>query len=1053
MSAAAGLLARRSNSTASLAQFYQEHNPNYEQVRGNGEAPELDFCNAFWGEGDAGFEVLMARMRASARTIDDLKGFMKERANIEEEYGKKLAKLAKQTLGKDETGELRAALEALRIETDKQAGGRLKLAGEIRKDVELPIQDMANKLGAMRKNYQSNIEKLHKNKVSQETLVAKAQERYEQDCLRINSYTANTSLVQGKDLEKLQSKLDKVQQTVGGNEREYKTSVKALEETTRKWEVEWKTFCDHVQDLEEERINFIKDNAWNLANAISSVCVTDDESCERIRVALEGFEDVTEIEAFVRGYGTGPKIPDPPLFIDYARGQAYRNDKTARVAKFQRATNRSGMSLPTSALMSSDKSVTVENVTPGEAERTVTMDRPISRATTTTVNPPAVPAQKPPTPSFDSAFVPGAVPNKSSNASDAPAPVALASPMAVPRPPSAFGRPPSVFENMPPAQTGPSAIKPSANMAEEDDPLARQLAELRRDPPAAGSIRRGNSVRRPGSVTGSVNSNHQYRSKSPGPVHPQSQPRQTPQESQPPPERQIPQQLARHRQSYQSHAGRASVDTSLVPPTPGHTAAELAQSKAEHDRRNSRQFPPMQDQGYNSTSDDFGNRPASRPGSVAGHAPRAPTPVFMQPPVIPAATVADQVLDQYHQALPGERSRSRAGTANSRPGSRMGGDSGDPEPVQPTGQAPRPNSVREGFVGIGAGGRSPSPQPGAYQSLTSPPVEQTRSTTPGGSWNATHRYSQSQGPGSQPGTLHRPQSQSTRYSIHGNPSQSSHAIQDQRQSTYGANQAQIPQAQPGSLSGQNGYGSAAANSRYGSVTSPGQSAIQQFTSPAPYGQPAPQVNPYSPAPVVQSPTGFPVPGQPPYQRPTSTQPGYPPVNSAQTAVYTVQQGQYRPSSTAPAPLAIPTQYQPSVSPAPVAVQSPHHQQPSHYYNAPPQQQAAYAPPSQYAGSNYGAPTHQRAVQEQPANIVCAASPQPPPVPTETPPTGQYSTTGQPVLFFKALYDYQAQSDSEFDFQEGDIIAVTATPPDGWWSGELLDEARRLPGRTDFPSNL
>jgi hypothetical protein len=62
---------------------------------------------------------------------------------------------------------------------------------------------------------------------------------------------------------------------------------------------------------------------------------------------------------------------------------------------------------------------------------------------------------------------------------------------------------------------------------------------------------------------------------------------------------------------------------------------------------------------------------------------------------------------------------------------------------------------------------------------------------------------------------------------------------------------------------------------------------------------------------------------------------------------------------------------------------------------------------------------------------------------------------------KALYDYQAQSGkytsggetvtilttnsttlgSEFDFQEGDIIAVTATPPDGWWSGKLESMAR------------
>jgi len=52
-----------------------------------------------------------------------------------------------------------------------------------------------------------------------------------------------------------------------------------------------------------------------------------------------------------------------------------------------------------------------------------------------------------------------------------------------------------------------------------------------------------------------------------------------------------------------------------------------------------------------------------------------------------------------------------------------------------------------------------------------------------------------------------------------------------------------------------------------------------------------------------------------------------------------------------------------------------------------------------------------------------------------------------------LYDYQATVEEEFDFQAGDIIAVTATPEDGWWSGELLDEKRRQPGRNVFPSNF
>ena len=40
------------------------------------------------------------------------------------------------------------------------------------------------------------------------------------------------------------------------------------------------------------------------------------------------------------------------------------------------------------------------------------------------------------------------------------------------------------------------------------------------------------------------------------------------------------------------------------------------------------------------------------------------------------------------------------------------------------------------------------------------------------------------------------------------------------------------------------------------------------------------------------------------------------------------------------------------------------------------------------------------------------------------------------LTVKALYDYAATIEEEFDFQAGDIIAVTSTPEDGWWTGEL-----------------
>jgi len=80
--------------------------------------------------------------------------------------------------------------------------------------------------------------------------------------------------------------------------------------------------------------------------------------------------------------------------------------------------------------------------------------------------------------------------------------------------------------------------------------------------------------------------------------------------------------------------------------------------------------------------------------------------------------------------------------------------------------------------------------------------------------------------------------------------------------------------------------------------------------------------------------------------------------------------------------------------------------------------------------------------------------QPQPQPIAEPPTRQYTEDGRGVLFYvRALYDYTATIPEEFDFQANDIIAVTATPEDGWWSGELLDENRRVPGRHIFPSNF
>jgi hypothetical protein len=201
--------------------------------------------------------------------------------------------LSKAVLGRDEIGyveqpdvhseklndssDLRAAMDTVKVETERQASYHAGLAQQIRTDMEAPTTAFHHRQLSQKKTQQTNIEKEFKTKQAQEAHVNKAREKYEQDGMRINAYTAQSSLVQGKELDKIQTKLERATQTVQVNEREFANFAKILADTTQKWELSWKAFCDNCQDLEEQRIEFMKDNIWNYANSVSTICVQDDE--------------------------------------------------------------------------------------------------------------------------------------------------------------------------------------------------------------------------------------------------------------------------------------------------------------------------------------------------------------------------------------------------------------------------------------------------------------------------------------------------------------------------------------------------------------------------------------------------------------------------------------------------------------------------------------------------------------------------------------------------------------------------------------------------------
>ncbi|KIW46717.1 uncharacterized protein PV06_02363 [Exophiala oligosperma] len=318
--------------------------PGTESEIGAPPSVPLSFSNNFWGRDDAGVDPLLTRMQSARTTCDELKTFYAARAALEEDYAKKLHNLSRKPLGSVEQGTLRASLDVARGETEAMAKQHGLIAQQMKSELEEPLAAFAGGMKERRKIIQNGIEKLLKTKQAQTAHVNKARDKYEQDCLRIKGYLAQGHMVMGQEERKNKAKLEKTQINMASNSQEYEAAVKVLEETTGRWNKEWKAACDKFQDLEEERLDFTKSSLWAFANIASTVCVSDDASCEKIRLALESCEVEKDITSFIKICGTGQEIPDPPRYINFCRGDVdsqseVSEDDNYSVAQFSRTTN------------------------------------------------------------------------------------------------------------------------------------------------------------------------------------------------------------------------------------------------------------------------------------------------------------------------------------------------------------------------------------------------------------------------------------------------------------------------------------------------------------------------------------------------------------------------------------------------------------------------------------------------------------------------------------------------------------------------------------------
>ncbi|BGP17866.1 formin-binding protein [Rhodosporidiobolus nylandii] len=1003
---------------------------------------DFDFCNAFWVSpqrsranggrsdddqevdwGKEGFERVLDRVKSGTRVLEDARGWLKERANAAEAYAKALNKLSKHSFGTGETGHMERAVLATKSEASASAQSQLELAGLLRAQEAMLAEFVAKREGA-RKNPQANIEKLWKDLNRARGHVLQAKKKYEQDAVQINALNAQSALLQGRELDKVTLKLDKVQQTVAQNEADYKNYASVLKTNTIEWNMAFKSFCDLVQDQDEERLEFVKSRLWDYANGQSQLAMNEDEGAERTRTALEQCDPKTDVRIFVQNFGTGNAIPAAPK-------QAY---KTAR---FQRSSTRlPGVRHSPSAV--GDIARQMHSV-PAQQQH-------------------APPARQPSQPDMraraESISGPGGA-----------------------RPPSRGANLPAAVPVVPPPDLAPARPAPSAQQQQLQDPAPAVSSPGRFVPSPSGNLRGSSEIGaspsasslspRPGHISAAAFQNRRSVVEAASPAaSPAAAPPAAPARYEPPMEQPKPaaepaappatdededdpllvamrvlQNMPIHTPSRPSRQSFASTAT----PTAQRSSVDLRQAAA------SPSHPQHRPQSSLSLAQPGGGGGFGSPSSRSRPSSPAPIAAMMQPPSS-AAPNGPNPTASYGAAFPGERSR-----PHSRQGSTVSLASPAASPTKrPTsnganlampvfaGQRPSSPSPAQGH-----GGRPSSPQPYIPDSLrpASPAIgaNPPRSTSPVPHAAPPQQY--------QPPP---PQQQQQRPpSVYGNRPPSvvgGYAPPPQQQYS-----APPPQQQPRpSFSQQQ-------QAAYARAPSPAINSPAPFSSyaPPPFQQPPPASHPSQPN-LTQAPSQhFQQPPPPQAQQPLSGYQQPPPQQQQYQHQHAMGASGYGyPVQQAPPPSHVgppPQQQGYAAPPLAGAYGTPALQPTSHLARTPSTTSGVSgvsgASVQQTPAQAYQAPMQQPAQQQQhqQQRPLSVASVRQGGGQGQPPPTGQYTESGQPILFYvNALFDYAAASAEEFSFSQGDVISVTGTDPDGWWQGLRVGDTG--PSKL-FPSNF
>ncbi|XP_014394767.1 PREDICTED: proline-serine-threonine phosphatase-interacting protein 2 [Myotis brandtii] len=253
-----------------------------------------------------GYDSIIHHLNNGRKNCKEFEDFLKERASIEERYGKDLLNLSrKKPCGQSEINTLKRALEVFKQQVDNVAQCHIQLAQTLREEAR-KLEEFREKQKLQRKKTELIMDAAHKQRSLQFKKTMDAKKNYEQKCRDKDdaeqAVHRSANLVNPKQQEKLFVKLA--------------TAKTAAEDSGEGAPRGWGRVVA-LEAQEYERINFFRNALWLHVNQLSKQCVTSDEMYEEVRKSLEMCSIEKDIEYFVNQRKTGQMPPAPIMYENY----------------------------------------------------------------------------------------------------------------------------------------------------------------------------------------------------------------------------------------------------------------------------------------------------------------------------------------------------------------------------------------------------------------------------------------------------------------------------------------------------------------------------------------------------------------------------------------------------------------------------------------------------------------------------------------------------------------------------------------------------------------